>query len=52
MSWVWVTIAASLPSLRMMRVCHTIVVRPRCSGVHSARMVSPAGTAAKKLVLL
>ena len=46
------TIAASRPSLRMIRVCQTMVVRPRWSGVHSARMVSPAGTAAKKLVLL
>ena len=30
-SWVWVTIAASLPSLaRVIRVCHTMVVRPLC----------------------
>jgi hypothetical protein len=35
-----------------MRVCHTMVVRPRCSGVHSARAVSPTGIAEKKLVLL
>src|SRR5690606_23514908 len=35
-----------------MRVCQTIVVRPLWSGVHSARAVSPSGTAAKKLVLL
>src|SRR6202451_2311082 len=35
-----------------MRVCQTMVVRPRCSGVHSARAVSPIGIGAKKLVLL
>ena len=35
-----------------MRVCQTMVVRPRCSGVHSAFATSPIGTAAKKLVLL
>ena len=51
-SCVCVTMAASLPSPRMIRVCQTMVVRPRCSGVHSARKVSPSGTAAKKLVLL
>ena len=44
--------AQSLPSSRVIRVCHTMVVRPRCSGVHSARAVSPCGMAAKKLVLL
>ena len=51
-SWVCVTIAHSLPSPRVMRVCQTIVVRPRCNGVHSAFATSPMGTAAKKLVLL
>ena len=49
---VCVTSAQSLPSLRVIRVCQTMVVRPRCSGVHSARAVSPTGMAAKKLVLL
>jgi hypothetical protein len=34
--WVWVTSAQSLPSPRVMRVCQTMVVRPLCSGVHSA----------------
>src|SRR5262249_56402140 len=51
-SCVWVTIAASRPSPREIFVCQTIVVRPRWSGVHSALAVSPAGMAAKKLVLL
>ena len=44
--------AASLPSLRVMLVCSTMVVRPLCSGTQTARAVSPLGTAAKKLVLL
>ena len=35
-----------------MRVCQTMVVRPRWRGVHSAFATSPMGTAAKKLVLL
>ena len=35
-----------------MRVCQTIVVRPRCTGSQTARTVSPIGAAAKKLVLL
>src|SRR5262245_44564480 len=35
-----------------MRVCQTVVVRPRCSGVHSACATSPTAIAAKKLVLL
>src|SRR5205085_3963339 len=51
-SCVCVTTAASRPSPRVIRVCQTIVVRPRCSGVHSAFATSPIGTAAKKLVLL
>ena len=38
--WVWVTIAASLPSFRLMRVCTTMVERPRCSGTASARATS------------
>jgi len=50
--WVWITKAHNLPSPRVMRVCHTMVERPRCSGVHSARAVSPTGMAAKKFVLL
>ncbi len=33
---VCVTSAHSLPSPRVTRVCQTMVVRPRCSGVHSA----------------
>ena len=44
--------AASLPSLRVMLVCSTMVVRPVCSGVQTARAVSPLGIGAKKLVLL
>src|SRR5207248_33186 len=40
-SCVCVTMAASLPSPRVILVCHTMVVRPRCSGVHSANAVSP-----------
>src|SRR6516162_6500902 len=51
-SWVWVTMAASLPSPRVMRVSSTMVVRPRCSGMQTACAVSPFGTAAKKFVLL
>ena len=35
-SCVCVTSAHSRPSPRVMRVCQTMVVRPRCSGVHSA----------------
>ena len=50
--WVWVTMAASLPSFRLMRVCTTMVERPRCSGTASARATSPIGMPAKKLVLL
>ena len=45
-------IAASLPSPRVMLVCITMVVRPICSGVVTARAVSPLGIGAKKLVLL
>src|SRR5262245_44454810 len=51
-SWVCVTMAASLPSPRVMRVSSTMVVRPRCSGMQTACAVSPFGTPAKKLVLL
>src|SRR5215813_4163245 len=51
-SWVWVTMAASLPSPRVMRVSSTMVVRPRCSGMQTACAVSPSGTPARKLVLL
>ena len=47
-SCVCVTIAASLPSPRVIFVCHTIVVRPLCTAVHSARAVSPSGIVAKK----
>src|SRR5271163_4186945 len=50
--WVCVTMAQSLPFGRKMRVCHTIVVRPICTGEHSARAVSPARRAATKFVLL
>src|SRR3954464_3429924 len=49
---VCVTIAASLPSPRVILVCQTVVVRPRCSGVHSALATSPSGMPAQKLVLL
>jgi len=50
--WVWITMAASLSSPRVMSVCNTMVVRPECSGVHTARAVSPLGIGAKKWVLL
>src|ERR1700722_10847121 len=50
--WVCVTMAASLPSPRVMLVCSTMVVRPLCSGMQTARAVSPLGMGAKKLVLL
>src|SRR5262245_3401269 len=49
---VWITNAATRPSLRVILVCHTMVVRPRCRGVQVAFAVSPLGIAAKKLVLL
>ncbi len=48
---VCVTIAASLPSPRVMRVCHTVVVRPRCSGVHSAFATSPTGIGGEEIGL-
>src|SRR5262249_59700515 len=51
-SCVWVTIAASLPSARVMRVCHTMVLRRRCSGVVSVRTASPTAQAGEKCVLL
>src|SRR5262249_24771591 len=51
-SGVCVTTAARRASPRVIFVCHTIVVRPLWSGVHSALATSPAGMAAKKLVLL
>jgi hypothetical protein len=44
--------AARRPSLRVMLVCSTMVVRPECSGVQTARTLSPRGIGAKKLVLL
>src|SRR5205814_8848750 len=49
---VWITTAHSLPSPRVILVCHTMVLRPLCRAEHSARAVSPSGIAAKKLVLL
>ena len=33
-----------------MRVCQVMVVRPRCSGVHSPVTVVPTGAEPKKLV--
>jgi hypothetical protein len=39
--WVCVTIATSLPSSRVTRVCHTELRRPMWSGVDSARIGSP-----------
>src|SRR5580700_12180000 len=51
-SWVCVTSATSLPSGVAIRVCQTIVRRPRCSGVASAVTRVPTGAAAMKLVLL
>src|SRR5690242_847777 len=50
--WVWVTMATSLPSSRAIRVCHTELRRPICSGVDSATTVVPSGAGEMKLVLL
>src|SRR5215510_630666 len=47
--WVWIVCASSRPDASVTRVCHTIVVRPRWSGVASAR-TTPSRPAAKKLV--
>ena len=51
-SWVCVTSATSLSSSVVTRVCHTIVRRPRCSGVAAPVIRLPRGAAAMKLVLL
>ena len=51
-SWVCVTMATSLPSAVVIRVCQTIVRRPRWMGVVSPRMRDPAGAAPTKFVLL
>ncbi len=51
-SWVWVTIATSLPSVVVIRVCQTMVRRPRCRGVASPTIRAPTGAAPIKLVLL
>ena len=37
------TIAARRPSARVIFVCHTIVERPRCSGVHPAEAAARSG---------
>ena len=50
-SWVWVTTAQSLPSALRMEVCHTCVVRPRCSATLSPRTVVPTLAPAMNLVL-
>src|SRR5438128_2571148 len=44
--------APTIPALKTKLVWTTMVLRPLCSGVHSARAVSPSGIEAKKLVLL
>ena len=49
-AWVWVTRAIRRPSGASTRVCHTMVRRPRWSGVHSPSMVVPLRPAARKLV--
>jgi hypothetical protein len=51
-SCVCVTIATSLPSAVVTRVCHTIVRRPRCNGIVSPTIRLPTGAALMKLVLL
>jgi hypothetical protein len=51
-SCVCVTIATSLPSAVVTRVCHTIVRRPRCKGVVSPTIRLPMGAVLMKLVLL
>src|SRR5712691_4422802 len=48
--WVWIVSDSNRPDSSVTRVCHTIVRRPRWSGVDSAR-TTPARPAAKKLVL-
>ena len=50
--WVWVTIAASLPSPRVMRVCDHDGGAAAVQRHASARATSPIGMPAKKLVLL
>ena len=47
---VWVTMATTPPSGFRIVVCHTIVVRPMCSGTDTARSAGPS-PALKKLVL-
>src|SRR5947209_12982112 len=47
--WVCTVIASSRPDASVTRVCHTIVRRPRCSGVDSAR-TTPSRPASKKFV--
>ena len=46
---VWVTRATRVPSGFLIVVCHTMVVRPKCSGTVVARSTLPS-PAAKKLV--
>ena len=46
MSWVCVTTAHSLPSARLIVVCHTMVVRPRCRAIDSPTTVLPSLAAA------
>ncbi len=41
-TWVCVTTACKLAVAAVIGVCQTVVVRPRCSGVHSAFATSPA----------
>src|SRR5436190_731093 len=47
--WVWMTRASRRPDASVTRVSHTMVVRPRWSGVEAARTV-PSLAPAKKLV--
>ena len=48
--WVCVTMASNLPCALVIRVCQTIVRRPRCTAAHSPVTVVPAGAGARKLV--
>jgi hypothetical protein len=47
--WVCTVRASNRPASSVTRVCHTIVLRPRCSGVVSAR-TTPSRPPAKRLV--
>ena len=50
-SCVWVTTATKRPFSEVMRVCQTMVRRPRCGGRHSPMTFVPEGAGARKFVL-